>query len=151
MLRYSLAIADRLENEMLDFAGLNWWAILVATAAAFVLGAVWYGPAFGKAWLAALGKSEDEIQPSPTPFVVSFVAALATCIVVAALMRGLGMTGIADGAVLGALTGVGFIAASLASDTAFCRWRWRLWAILAGYRVGYSIIMGAIIGVWPPA
>lgn len=134
---------------MLDFAGLNWWAILVATAAAFVLGYVWYGPVFGKAWVAALGKTEDEIQPSPTPFVVSFVAALATCVVVAALMSGLGMTGAADGAVLGLLTGIGFIAASTASDTAFCGWSWKLWAIQAGYRVVYSAIMGAIIGGWP--
>lgn len=134
---------------MLDFAGLNWWAILVATAAAFALGYVWYGPVFGKAWLAALGKTEEEIQPSPTPFVVSFVAALATCIVVAALMGGLGLTGVANGAVLGLLTGVGFIAASMASDTAFCGWGWTLWAIQAGYRVAYSIIMGAIIGAWP--
>ena len=135
---------------MLDFAGLNWWAILTATVAAFALGYVWYGPAFGKAWLAALGKTEEDIQPSPTPFAVSFVAALATCVVVAALMRGLGMTGIADGAVLGLLTGIAFIAASMASDTAFCGWGWRLWAIQAGYRVTYSVLMGAIIGVWPP-
>ena len=78
---------------MLDFGGLNWWAILVATAAAFALGALWYGPLFGKAWVAALGKSEDEIQPSPEPFIVSAVAALITCIVVAALMHGLEMTG----------------------------------------------------------
>ena len=134
---------------MLDFAGLNWWAILVATAAAFVLGYAWYGPVFGKAWLAALGKTEDDVQPSATPFVVSFVAALATCIVVAALMLGLGMTGVANGAVLGLVTGVGFIAASMASDTAFCGWGWKLWAIQAGYRVAYSIIMGAIIGAWP--
>ena len=52
---------------MLDFAGLNWWAILVATVAAFVLGYVWYGPVFGKAWLVALGKTEDEIQPLADP------------------------------------------------------------------------------------
>ena len=134
---------------MLDFAGLNWWAILVATAAAFVLGFLWYGPVFGKAWVAALGKTEDEIQPSPTPFVVSVVAALATCVVVAALMKGLGMAGVLDGALLGLLTGVGFIAASTASDTAFCGWSWNLWAIQAGYRVVYSIVMGAIIGGWP--
>ena len=134
---------------MLDFAGLNWWAILVATVVAFMLGYVWYGPVFGKAWLAALGKTEDEIEPSPTPFIVSAVAALATCLVVAALMSGLGMTGIGDGAILGLLTGIGFIAASMASDTAFCGWGWKLWAIQAGYRVAYSILMGAIIGAWP--
>lgn len=134
---------------MLDFAGLNWWAILVATVAAFALGGLWYGPLFGKAWLAALGKTEDEIQPSAQPFVVSAVAALATCIVVAALMHGLGMTGLVSGLIFGLITGVAFIAASLASDSAFCGWGWKLWGILAGYRVVYAILMGGIIGIWP--
>ena len=134
---------------MIDFTGLNWWAIVVATAVAFALGALWYGPLFGKAWMAALGKTEDDIQPSPEPFIVSAVAALVTCIVVAALMRGLEMTGIVTGAVFGLITGVGFIATSMASDSAFCGWGWRLWSIQAGYRVAYSALMGAIIGVWP--
>ncbi len=134
---------------MIDFTGLNWWAIVVATAVAFALGALWYGPLFGKAWMAALGKTEDDIQPSPEPFIVSAVAALVTCIVVAALMRGLEMTGIVTGAVFGLITGVGFIATSMASDSAFCGWGWRLWSIQAGYRVAYSALMGGIIGVWP--
>ena len=134
---------------MIDFTGLNWWAIVVATAVAFALGALWYGPLFGKAWMAALGKTEDDIQPSPEPFIVSAGAALVTCIVVAALMRGLEMTGVVTGMVFGLITGVGFIATSMASDSAFCGWGWRLWSIQAGYRVAYSALMGAIIGVWP--
>ena len=134
---------------MLEFVGLNWWAIVVATAVAFALGGVWYGPLFGKAWLAALGKTEDDIQPSPQPFIVSAVTTLITCIVVAALMRMLDMTGLVNGLLFGLLTGIGFIATSMASDTAFCRWGWKLWAIQAGYRVSYSILMGGIIGIWP--
>ena len=134
---------------MLDFGGLDWWAIIVASAAAFALGAVWYGPLFGKAWVAAIGKTEEEIKPSPEPFIVSAVAALVTCIVVAALMHGLGMTGLGTGIVFGLITGVGYIATSMASDTAFCGWGWKLWAIQAGYRVTYSGLMGGIIGAWP--
>ena len=135
---------------MIDFTGLNWWAIVVATAAAFALGGLWYGPLFGKAWLAALGKNEDDIKPSAEPFVVSAVAALATCVVVAALMNDLGTSGLGPGLVFGFITGVGFIAAAMASDTAFCGWGWKLWTIQAGYRVAYSVLMGGIIGVWPP-
>ena len=134
---------------MLEFAGLNWWAIVVATVAAFALGGLWYGPLFGKAWLAALGKTEDEIPPSPQPFVISAVAAFITCLVVAALMSGLKMTGLMAGLLFGLLTGIGFIATSMASDAAFCRWGWKLWAIQAGYRVAYSALMGGIIGIWP--
>ena len=133
---------------MLDFAGLNWWAILVATAAAFVLGGIWYGPVFGKAWLAAIGKSADDLKPSPMPFIVSFFTALLTCIVLAMLMSGLGLATLGGGLAMGALVGVGFIATAMASDTAFCGWGIRLFLIQSGYRVVYSIIMGGILGVW---
>ena len=97
---------------MLDFTGLNWWAILLATGAAFALGGLWYGPMFGQAWLRALGKTAEDLQPSPTPFVV------------------------------------GFIAASMASDSAFCRSGMPLFLVQSGYRVLYSIIMGGILGAW---
>jgi Kef-type K+ transport system membrane component KefB len=134
---------------MIDLAALNWWAILLATATAFALGALWYGPMFGKAWVRALGKSEDEIQPSPSPFVISAVAALITCVALAAVMQGLGLTGALAGLALGLLLGIGFIATSMASDSAFCGWGWKLWAIQSGYRVVYSALMGGIIGIWP--
>ena len=133
---------------MIDFAGLNWWAIVVATAAAFALGGLWYGPLFGKAWLAALGKTEDEIEPTPQPFIISAVTAFLTCVVVATLMSGLQMTGLLAGLAFGLLTGIGFIATAMASDAAFCGWGWKLWAIQAGYRVAYSVLMGGIIGIW---
>ena len=132
---------------MIDFTGLNWWAIVVATAAAFALGGLWYGPLFGKAWLAALGKTEDEIEPTPQPFIISAVTAFLTCVVVAALMSGLKMTGLLAGLAFGLLTGIGFIATAMASDAAFCGWGWKLWAIQAGYRVAYSVLMGGIIGI----
>ncbi len=131
------------------FASLNWWAILVATVAAFALGGLWYGPLFGKAWLRALGKTEADITPSPRPFVISAVTSLVTCVVVAALMALIGLTGLVAGLLFGLATGIGFIATAMASDAAFCDWGWRLWAIQAGYRVAYSVLMGGIIGLWP--
>ena len=134
--------------ELLNFTDLNWWAILAATAAAFVLGGIWYGPVFGKAWMAAIGKTEDDIAPSPMPFIVSLFTALLTCIVLAALMSGLAIATLGGGLAMGALVGVGFIATAMASDTAFCGWGMRLFLIQSGYRVVYSIIMGGVLGVW---
>ena len=133
---------------MLEFAGLNWWPILVATIAAFALGWLWYGPLFGQKWLEALGKTQDELKPSPKPFIISFFAALLTCIVLAVLMNGLGMTSLSGGLVIGAITGIGFIATSMASDSAFCGWSMQLFLIQSGYRVVYNILMGGILGVW---
>ncbi len=126
----------------------NWWAILAATVLAFVLGGLWYGPLFGKAWLAAIGKTEADIEPTPAPFIISFFTALLTAVTLAWLIHALGITTWLGGLVLGAVTGVGFIATAMASDTAFCGWGARLFAIQAGYRVLYSILMGAILGAW---
>lgn len=133
---------------MIDLMALNWLAILIATVAAFVLGGLWYGPVFGQAWMAALGKTEDDIEPTPMPFVISFFTAALTCIVVAALMQTLGIVTVLGGAVFGLVVGIGFIATAMASDTAFCGWGLRLFLIQAGYRVAYSILMGAIIGAF---
>lgn len=50
------------------------WALVLATTIHFFLGAIWYGPLFGKAWAKlAYGKEEIEYeqatprQPSPCP------------------------------------------------------------------------------------
>ena len=59
--------------DMVDLASLNYWAIVVATVASFALGGLWYGPLFGKSWLLALGKTEEDIPPSATPFVVTLL------------------------------------------------------------------------------
>ena len=133
---------------MLNYMALNWWAILVATAAGFVLGGLWYGPLFGSAWMHALGKKPEDIKPSPTPFVVSFFAAFLTAVVLALLIGGLGVMRVVDGAILGAVVGLGLIATAMASDSAFCGWGLRLFLIQAGYRVTYSILMGAILTWW---
>ena len=133
---------------MLEFAGLNWLAIIVSTALAFGLGAVWYGPLFGQAWLNAIGKKAEDITPTPGPFIISFVSALLTSIVMAAVISSAGLAGLADGVIVGLFMGLGFIATAMASDSAFCGWGLKLYLIQAGYRVVYCVIMGVIIAVW---
>lgn len=133
---------------MIEFTDLNWWAILVATLASFAVGWLWYGPLFGKAWVAALGKTEDEIQPTPTPFIIGFVTALVTCIAMAALIQALGIDTWLGGICIGLVAGIGFITMAMVSDGAFCGWSWTLVAIQAGYRTLYCVIMGLILAVW---
>jgi hypothetical protein len=133
---------------MLDFGGLNWVAILVTTLVSFAIGGIWYGPLFGKAWFVAVEKTREQLPSGATPFVVSFVTALITSIVFAALIAALGITSPVQGAALGLILGIGFIATSTASDGAFCAWRLNLVLIQAGYRVVYSIVMGAVLAWW---
>ena len=53
--------------------------VLLAAAAGFAAGAVWY-MILGRQWMAAVGRTEEEIKAdrSPVPFVIGFLASLAT-------------------------------------------------------------------------
>ncbi|MCY3885705.1 MAG: DUF1761 domain-containing protein [Gammaproteobacteria bacterium] len=133
---------------MVDFAALNWLAIFLATLASFVLGYLWYGPVFGNAWLAAQGKTADDIKPSATPFIITFFTTLATCIAMAVILQMLSVTNLAGGALLGLVVGLAFITCSNISDGAYCGWSWKLVAIQSGYRTVYCVLMGMILAVW---
>lgn len=128
---------------------LNPLAIAVAAMLSAALGAAWYSPLlFGKAWVAATGKSEDQLG-SPGPAMAGsvlscFVAASAVSYLVAAT----GTSSAAGGAGLGALLGFGVVAMTMLSDSLFSGWGWRLYAIQVGYRAIYLVLMGAICGAW---
>ena len=42
--------------------GMNFYAILVAAISTLLVGFVWYGPLFGKAWMAETGFTEEELK-----------------------------------------------------------------------------------------
>ena len=46
----------------MDFSAINWLAVIVAAVAFFALGALWYGPLFGKPWQKGVGLSDEEIK-----------------------------------------------------------------------------------------
>lgn len=41
---------------------INWLAVLIAIVVYQGLGALWYGPLMGKAWMKAVGKTAEELQ-----------------------------------------------------------------------------------------
>ena len=131
-----------------DYEGLNYLAILVVTIAGFLLGGVWYGPLFAKAWMAEVGKTEADLKGGPAPFVISFVTAFVTAVVLAVLVNTMGISTAGDGIALGLYAGLGFIATGMGSDMAFRGDSVKLWAIQSGYRVAYSVIMGWVLAVW---
>lgn len=132
----------------IDFSLFNWWAILVSTLLGFIIGGIWYGPLFGKAWMKALGKTEFDLPPSVVPFVIALITAFVSAVVLAYLISVLGATTWLQGAMVGLVLSVAFIACSNISDGAYCRWSWSLVAIHSGYRVLYCILMGVILAIW---
>src|SRR6266545_2264423 len=64
---------------------VNYLAVVVAAVAGFLVGWGWY-TAFGKVWMAALGKSKEDCgKPTPVPFIIAGVS----CLVMAWMLAGL--------------------------------------------------------------
>ena len=44
---------------------VNWIAVIAAAVSAFVMGGLWYGPLFGKKWMALVGLSISRMPGPP--------------------------------------------------------------------------------------
>jgi hypothetical protein len=132
----------------LDFVGVNGLAVVVAAVVGIIVGFVWYAPqAFGRRWARASGIELPEPgQVQPITYVGAIVTAAVTAYVLAVIIRGLGAASLADGAIVGILVWLGFVATWLASGVFFERRSTEWWAINAGQAVVSLVIMGAIIG-----
>ena len=95
-------------------------ATLVGTVLGFVLGALWYGPLFGKTWMAAVGLTPETIRrdmnPGPT-YGTTFVLAFVACYVFGLYLGP--NPGRAFAIAAGAAAGVGLVATSLATNYLF--------------------------------
>lgn len=132
----------------LDFGGVNWVAVIVATVAGIIIGFIWYAPpVLGRRWARASGiELPQPGQTPPTTYIAAVVTAVVTAYVLAVLSGAVGAANLADGALVGGVVWLGFVAPYLASGVFFERRSTEWWAINAGQAVVSLVVMGAIIG-----
>lgn len=136
----------------MEFAGVNYFAIILAAVVSFMFGWLWYGVLFSKSWLAAVGKTEEETKgesPSPTPFVIAFVAQLIMAWVLAGIIGHLGPGEVtfSNGVVSAAFVWFGFVVTTLAVNHAFQGAKRELTLIDGGHWLGVLLLQGAVIGL----
>ena len=64
---------------------INYWSVLCAAIASFVIGMLWYGPLFGKMWMKLSGITPKKMKgKSPVQsMIIGFIATLITAYVLA--------------------------------------------------------------------
>jgi hypothetical protein len=64
-------------GAIMNFGGVDTWAIILAAVAGYIVGAAWY-MALSKPWMAAQGFTHETLaaDKSPLPFILAFVANL---------------------------------------------------------------------------
>jgi len=129
----------------------NWLALVLTVLAKMALGAVWFSPPlFLKPWLAAAGVSEAEMKERmPKALAVDLAGAVIMAFVLVHAVKYAGAQGVAQGAAVGFLNWLGFIAVATLSGTIHEHRPFKLWLIGNGYQLVSLIVMGAILAAWP--
>jgi hypothetical protein len=123
-------------------------ATLVATIAGFALGALWYGPLFGRAWVRAAGTTADALRRdfnAARTYGATFVLGL-----IASYVFGLYLgpdPGRAFSVVAGAAAGLCWVATALATNYLFERRPVMLIAINGGYHAVRFALIGLAFGL----
>lgn len=136
----------------MHFAGSGLLAIVLAAVVSFMFGWLWYGILFPKQWMDAVGKSEADMKaagaPSPTPFVISFIALLVMAWVMGTIIHNFhpGFASLWHGALTGALFWLGFVATTLVVNHSFQGTKPALTLLDAGHWLGVLLLQGAILG-----
>jgi hypothetical protein len=134
---------------LVEIGDINGWAVLVAALAGYAIGGIWYAPpVFGNKWMAALGKTREQLGDPVKPMVAQFFLTLVIALVLAIMVVRFGAVNAREGAVVGLFLSAGLIATSQLSEWMFCGFSMKLYAIQVGFKiVGYTT-MGAVLGAW---
>ncbi len=137
---------------------LNYWAILVAALFAIVLGALWFGPLFGKQWMRIIGiampgeMTRSMKQSMMRSYAIQAIASLVMSFVLAHMLA-FTMSFMEVEGIFGALTGalwlwLGFVVPATIGSVLWENRPWKYWFINAGYYLVALCGMSAILTLW---
>jgi len=130
------------------FLPVNIWSLLAAVIASMVIGFVWYSPIlFGKQWRMLSGISPKKIKAANMPLLYSksFIAVFIMVYILAQLEYLVLVSNAAEGATLGAMVWLGFVAATTVNTVLFEKKSWTLFFINSGYHLACLLVSGAIL------
>ena len=132
----------------MESVSINFLSVLAATVTAFIVGGIWYGPLFGKAWMSALHISEQDMagRNMPKVFGIAFLLTLVAAINLEMFIGPEASTGF--GAAAGFAAGFGWVGMLLGVLYLFENRSFKAWAVNAGYCTVALTVMGLVLGAW---
>ena len=126
---------------------VNWLAVAVAGVSAFVLGGLWYGPLFGKAWMRHSGMTEDRIKAGSPAKIYggALMLSLLAAFVFAMFLGPKPGVEFATGA--GFAAGLAWVAASFGINYLFEHKPLGLWLVNGGYHTFQFTLYGLVLGL----
>lgn len=140
----------------METIAVNYWAIATGAIFSMVLGAIWYGPLFGKKWMEIVGvnpadlEARKKMQKSAGPlYAVQFVLTLFQVLVLAHLVAD---TNIAGGLERSLWIWAAFIIPALAGAVMWtneaAKLKWARFLIQGGYQLVLFTVFGLLLQFW---
>lgn len=127
---------------------VNWLAVIVAAIVSMAFGAVWY-MTLAKQWIAAIGKTREQLNASWQPYAWTFAAELVMAYFIALVTPALfDATTVWTGILAGFHMWVGFIITAMIINHRYQNMPWRLTLIDGGHLLGVLIVQGIVIGLF---
>lgn len=130
---------------------MSYVAVIVAAIAQFILGFLWYGPLFGKAWRSMMGVKEQSTSGGgmgTSTLVWTFIASLVTAGVLRKFATMAGAHSLGAGVALGATAWLGFIATVTLASVLYEKRSVNLYVLNNGFQLVSLAVMGAIVAAW---
>ncbi len=125
-------------------ANANLLAILVAAVSGFLVGGIWYGPLFGKAWQREIGLSDAEIASGNMLKIygTTFLFSVLSAVFLGHLLAHFGEMSMRSTMMISTGIAIGFIVPAIGTNYLFGRKSGKLFAIDAGYWIAFYAAMG---------
>jgi hypothetical protein len=132
---------------------INYLAILVSGVIAMILGALWYGPIFGKIWMQLMNFTQSDIEEAKKKgmgksYALMFLGSLIMSYVIARLVGTLNPTTFSAGAALGFWLWLGLVTPILLSGVLWENKPWKLWWLNIAYYLVQIAVISGILTVW---
>jgi hypothetical protein len=133
------------------FWPINWVAVLIVVVFSQVLGFLWYGPLFGKAWLKMIGKNatDDGMQMTAGTMLGSILTALVSAYVFAVALASIGVADVGTGILAAIVLWIGIGAATALNSALYSEVSKGVWLLNATYNLVLFVGAGILYTVWP--
>lgn len=135
---------------------INYWAVLTGAVLSMIVGAIWYGPLFGKRWMhlngvnSADAKARKEMEKTAGPlYGIQFVLTLFQVLILAQFVADTAHVGGIERALwLWAAFVIPTLAGSVMWTAEKTNRKWSRFLIQGGYQLVIFLIFGALLQWW---
>ena len=131
---------------------VNLWAVLITAIVSMIVGALWYGPLFGKAWMRFVGFNKDSVKKmkmtATKSMTLGFIGSLIMAYVLAVFVGLSGANTLVEGAMVGFWVWLGF---AMPINASVFLWEGKSIKLFFLNTFQYLIklkLMAAILAVW---